>query len=182
MSLPILTDRLILRRFTHDDSEDILEFVSHPSVSRVATEVEATAAGVIKYIDIQNSYEPFEKNKCFDLAIERKEDRRVIGLLTLICKEHMQGQIGWALGVEYRGKGYATESAGALINYGFDVLELHRIYAETTDKNVASWKVMERLGMRKEACLKEAESRDGKWLDSLTYGILAAEWSAGNIS
>lgn len=180
MSLPILTDRLILRRFAYDDSGDILGFVSHQSVYKVVTEIQATAAGVKKYIDMQNSYEPFEKNKCFDLAIERKEDHKVIGLLTLICKEHMQGQIGWALGIGYRGKGYATEAAGALISYGFDVLELHRIYAETTDKNVASWRVMERLGMRKEACLKEAESRDGKWLDSLAYGILAQEWSDRN--
>jgi RimJ/RimL family protein N-acetyltransferase len=63
-----------------------------------------------------------------------------------------------------------------LIGYGFDILNLHRIYADTTNENTASWRVMERLGMRKEALLKESEFRDGKWLDSLTYGILKSEW------
>jgi RimJ/RimL family protein N-acetyltransferase len=180
MSLPISTDRLILRRFTYDDSGDILEFISHPSVSKVVTEIEATSSGVIKYIDTQNSYELFEKDKCFDLAIEIEENNKVIGLLTLIFKDHRQGQIGWALGVSYRGKGYATEAARALMDYSFNVLSLHRIYADTTNENTASWKVMERLGMRKEACLKQSEFRDGKWLDSLTYAILETEWPDRN--
>lgn len=176
LSLPILTDRLILRRFTCDDTQDIIEFVSHPSVARIVKEIEATEVGVKKYINMKESYKLFEKDKCFDLAIERREDCKVIGLLSLICKIHMQGQIGWALGIDYRGKGYATEAAEALIGYGFGILGLHRIYADTTNENTASWRLMERLGMRKEACLKEAEIRDGKWLDFLTYGILASEW------
>jgi len=176
MSLPIITIRLILRRFNYEDVRDILEFISHPSVSKIVTEIEMTETGVKKYIDIKNSYELFEKDKCFDLAIVRKADGKVIGLVTLIRKNHMQGQIGWALGFDYRGKGYATEAAEAVIEYGFNVLGLHRVYADTTNENSASWKVMERLGMRREACLKEAEFRDDRWLDSLTYGILASEW------
>ncbi|UCC78535.1 MAG: GNAT family N-acetyltransferase [Candidatus Zixiibacteriota bacterium] len=174
--MPIITDRLVLRRFTYDDTQDILEFVSHPSVARIVKEIEATEVGVKKYIHKKESYKLFEKDKCFDLAIERSEDCKVIGMLTLIRKNHMQGQIGWSLGVEYRGLGYATEAAKALIEYGFSILGLHRIYADTTSENSASWRVMERLGMRKEACLKEAEFRDGKWLDFLTYGVLASEW------
>lgn len=176
MSLPITTERLILRRFTYDDTQDILEFVSHPSVARIVTEIEATEAGVKKYIQKKESYKLFEKDKCFDLAIERSEDSKVIGMLTLIRKNHMQGQIGWSLGVEYRGLGYTTEAAKALIEYGFSILGLHRIYADTTNENTPSWRVMERLGMRKEASLREAELRDGKWLDYLIYGILASEW------
>lgn len=156
--------------------QSILDFVSHPSVARIVTEIEATERGVRKYIDMQNSYRLFEKEKCFDLAIEKKEDGRVVGLLSLICKNHMQGQIGWSLGIKNRGLGYATEAARALIEYGFNILGLHRIYADTTNENLASGRVMERLGMKKEACLREAEFQDGEWLDSLIYGILASEW------
>ncbi len=180
VSLPIMTERLILRRFNYNDVQDILDFISHPSVSRIVTEMEATETGVKKYIDLKNSYELFEKDKCFDLAIARKTDDRVIGLVTLICKNHKQGQIGWALGIDYRGEGYATEAAEALIGYGFDNLGLHRIYADTTNENTTSWRVMERLGMRREACMKESEFRNGKWLDSLTYGVLATEWRGSN--
>jgi len=63
--LPIATERLILRRFTYDDVQSILDFVSHPSVARIVTEIEATESGVEKYIDMQNSYRLFEKDKCF---------------------------------------------------------------------------------------------------------------------
>jgi RimJ/RimL family protein N-acetyltransferase len=167
---------LVLRRYTHDDIQDILEFVSHPSVARATPEIEATESGVRKYIDLQNSYHTFEQDKCFDLAIEQKNSGKVMGLLSLICGKHQQGAIGWGLGVEHRGQGYATEAARALITYSFASLGLHRVHATTSNRNTESWKVMERLGMRREAHLREAEFRNGEWLDVLIYGILADEW------
>ena len=176
MTLPILTDRLVLRRFTSDDVPDILTFISRPSVARIVREIEATESGVRKYIEMQNSIEPFEQDQWCGLAVARKEVGRVMGLVSLVCKDHRQGQCGWALGIEYRGQGYATEVASGLISYGFAVLGLHRISADTTSTNPASWRVMERLGMRREAHLKEAEYRDGEWIDYFIYGILADEW------
>lgn len=176
--LAITSPRLVVRRFSPADLYDILDFVSHPSVARAAPEIEATEAGVKQYIDLQNSYQPFEQDKCFDLAIERRADGKVIGLLTLVRREHEQGALGYALGIEHRGQGYVTEAARALIAYGFGPLALHRIYAETESGNPASWQVMERLGMRREACLREAVLEDGQWQDHLIYGLLAAEWRA----
>ena len=105
MTLVIRTERLNLRRFTRDDIHDVIAFVSHPSVARATPEIEPTESAVIKYVDKQNSYRPFEQGKCFDLAIERQSDGKVIGLLSLVCKEHQQGEIGWALGVDHRGQG-----------------------------------------------------------------------------
>ena len=176
MTLPITTKRLFLRRYTEDDIQNILECVAHSSVANATPEIEATEAGVRRYIEMQNSYQPFEQDKCFDLAIERKEDSKVVGLLSLVCKAHKQGAIGYALGVGYRGQGYATEAAQGLMGYGFASLNLHRIYADTDSGNPASWRVMERLGMRREGYFREAIFRDGEWLDVLIYGILAAEW------
>jgi RimJ/RimL family protein N-acetyltransferase len=176
MTLPITTDRLTLRRYTREDTRDVLELVSHPSVAEATPEIEATKSGVGEYIDKQNSYRPFERDKCFDLAIERKTDGRVIGLLSLVNKQHKQGEIGYALGVEHRGQGFATEAARALLAYGFTSLDLHRIQANTDSGNPDSWKVMERLGMRRESCLREAAHRDGKWLDVLIYAIIVNEW------
>jgi RimJ/RimL family protein N-acetyltransferase len=62
------------------------------------------------------------------------------------------------------------------VAHAFLSLDLHRLQATTTNANTASWRVMERLGMRREACLREAEFRDGQWLDTLIYGLLADEW------
>ena len=176
MTLPIRTERLVLRRFTFDDVQEVLAFLSHPSVARIVREIEATEAGVRKYIELQNSHEPFEQNIWIGLALSRKVDDRVMGLVSLVCKDHRQGQCGWSLGIEYRGQGYATEAARGLFSYGFMVLGLHRISADTTSANPASWRLMERLGMRREAHLREAEFRDGEWIDYFIYGILADEW------
>ncbi len=147
MTLPIVTERLVLRRFTHDDIPDVLLFASQPSLAGVTSNrIQATEEGIRKHIDLQNSYQPFEKDKVFELAVERKEDGKVIGLVGLICQDHGQGEMGWALGVEHRGQGYATEAARALMDYGFNSLGLHRIYADTNSDNLASWRVFDRTG------------------------------------
>jgi RimJ/RimL family protein N-acetyltransferase len=183
MTLPIVTERLVLRRYTHDDIPDVLGFASQPSVASVTCErIQATEEGVRKYIDLQNSYQPFEQDKVFELAVERKKDGRVIGLLGLIRRDHRQGEMGWALGVEYRGQGYATEAARALMDHGFNSLGLHRIHADTNSDNRSSWRVMERLGMRREAQLRDSVFEGGKWLDRVIYGMLADEWRAPKAS
>jgi RimJ/RimL family protein N-acetyltransferase len=175
MTLPIVTGRLVLRSLADRDVEDVLAMVSQPSIARVTTNIEGTADGVKRYIDELRSYRPFEEGFYHDLALER--DGRVIGLLGLKCQDHRQGMIGWGLATEYRGHGYATEGARALITLGFSELGLHRIYATTSHVNKPSWRVMERLGMRREARLREAEFRDGAWIDVLIYAVLADEWA-----
>ena len=185
MSLAIKTERLLLRRFHTSDTEDLLRFISHPSVAQAVSEMEPTMAGVQKYINRQNSFKPFERDQCFDLAIQFLEadpsaTGRVIGLLTLITREHQMGEIGWALGIENRGRGYATEAAAGLIQYAFSELKLHRIQASTSSANPDSIKVMDRLGMRREAYLREKEYRDGSWTDELIYGLLAGDHPVGD--
>lgn len=178
MTLPIRTGRLLLRRFSNEDVAEVLDYLAHPSVARATPEIEATEAGVRKYIETQNSYAPFELDKCFDLAIERLIDGQVLGMLTLVRRKHRQGEIGYALGIDYRGRGYATEAAEGLMEYAFSTLDLHRIQATTSADNPDSYKVMERLGMRREGHLRETTLRDGKWLDELIYAILEPEWRA----
>ena len=178
MSLPIMTERLVLRRFTMDDVPALLGLVREPSVARVMLGIEPTEASVRDYLARQTSYQPFEQDRCFDLALERKRQCQVIGLLSLVRREHEKGEIGWALGTAHRGQGYVTEGARALMAYGFATLGLHRIYATTSDVNTGSWRVMERLGMRREGQLREAELRDGEWIDVLIYGLLDREWQA----
>ena len=177
MTLPIVTERLVIRRYTHDDIPDVLEFASHPSVARIIfRDVQVTEEEVRKYVDLQNSYQPFEKDRVFELAVERKEDGKVIGFLGFICQDHRQGEMGWGLGVAHRGQGYATEAARAVMDYGFNSLGLHRIHADTGTDNVASWRIMERLGMKREGRLRDSVYEEGKWQDRYVYGMLVDEW------
>jgi RimJ/RimL family protein N-acetyltransferase len=128
MTLPITTERLILRRYSYDDVPDIIELVSHPSFAKATPEIKATEEGVKAYIQDQNA----------DLAIERKGDGKIIGLLSMIHKEHYQGELGYALGIKHRGKGYTTEAARALVTYCFNTLGLHRIQAITSTSNTGT--------------------------------------------
>ena len=90
----------------------------------------------------------------------------------------VEAEIGWCLDPAYGGQGYATEAARALLRVCFVDLELRRVTAGCFADNVASWRLMERLGMRREAhTVRDSRHRSGRWLDGLQYALLADEWS-----
>lgn len=180
MSLPITTDRLVLRRYTCDDIPELLGVLSHPSLDGVVSgRIETTEEGVRKYIDLQNSYRPFEKGRVFELAVERKADGSVLGLIGLIRRDDGEGEMGWALGAEHRGRGYATEAASALIGYAFQSLGLRRIVADASGDNAPSLRVMERLGMKRDAVPGDPSDGDGSGSDRYVYGMRADDWRDG---
>ena len=181
MTLPIETDRLVLRRFTLDDVDDVIELASHPSVARVGNRIKASVADVQKYLNWQGSLQPFEFDACFELAIELKGENKIIGFVGMIRKDDAQAEVGWALHIGYRGKGYATEAARALISYAFEKLGLRKISADTVKTNVVAWKVAERLGMKREPNRPESELRDGRLVDIVVYAILADDWPGKEI-
>ena len=176
MTLPINTKRLLLRRFTPADLPDLLEFVAHPSVANEVQEMGTSEAQIADYIEMQNSFQPFEPHKVFDLGIERKGDRKLIGIVTTIVKHHRKAEIGYGLGIDYRRRGYATEAARALVDTCFSELNMHRVQAISSSGNPTSIAVIERLGLKLEGRLREANHRDGQWYDLLYYGVLKHEW------
>ncbi len=93
-------------------------------------------------------------------------------------REHQRGEIGYIFTPPTTGRGLATEAAGALLRLGFEGLGLHRIVARCDARNVASARVMERIGMRREAHLVQNEFLKGEWTDELIYAILRTEWQA----
>jgi RimJ/RimL family protein N-acetyltransferase len=181
MTLPIRTDRMTIRRFTFADIDDIVRFTSHPSVAAETTNIpREDRQKMMEYIETQSGYTLFETRACVDLAVELKETGVAIGLLSLVSNGKRQGEIGWAFGVETRGQGLATEAARRLITYAFEECGYHRIFAGTIFTNTRSWKMMERLGMRKEAHFVKAHvpaTPDGEWIDTVRYAILAEEWA-----
>ena len=88
-----------------------------------------------------------------------------------------QAELGWVLAPEHAGRGLATEAAAELIRICFEDLGLRRVVALCFADNVASWRIMEKLGMRREEHSRaESLHRSGRWLDGLGYGLLADEW------
>jgi RimJ/RimL family protein N-acetyltransferase len=91
----------------------------------------------------------------------------------------VQAELGWCLSPEYGGRGYASEAVRALIRVAFEELGLRRVVANCFADNTASWRLMERLGMRREThTVRESLHRSGEWLDGLSYALLADEWRA----
>jgi RimJ/RimL family protein N-acetyltransferase len=181
MTLPIRTDRLIIRRFTEADINDIIAFTAHPSVAQETTNIPRENHGkMMDYIETQSGYSLFESQACIDLACELKGTGEVIGLLSLVSNGKRQAEIGWGFSIDHRGQGLATEAARGLISYAFAECAYHRIFSGTIFTNTHSWALMERLGMRKEAHFVKAHvtaDPKGEWSDTVRYAILAEEWS-----
>jgi RimJ/RimL family protein N-acetyltransferase len=106
------------------------------------------------------------------------QDTQVVGSCYLVIQEmhNRQAEIGYMIGYEHWGNGYATEAACAMVNFGFETLHLHRIYAEALSENVASRRVLEKVGMRHEGTLRETEFFNERWWHTCIYATLDAEW------
>ena len=97
-------------------------------------------------------------------------------MLRLISAESRQGEVGWSLHPDVHGRGLATEAAAEMLRLGFEELGLHRIAAECDPRNLASMRVMERLGMRHEGHLVDNELLKGEWVGTIICAILEGEW------
>jgi RimJ/RimL family protein N-acetyltransferase len=79
---------------------------------------------------------------------------------------------------DHQGRGYATEAAAALLELAFDGFGMHRVIGRLEARNTPSARVLEKLGMRREAHFVENELVKGEWQSELVYAVLAAEWAA----
>jgi RimJ/RimL family protein N-acetyltransferase len=114
------------------------------------------------------------------LIIEAKELGCVVGntgFKTETLGKHRQGMVGWIIGEDFEGRGYVFEAATALLDYLLCVERFHRVYAMTSPDNMRSWRLMERLGMRREAHFIRNSYHDDGWCDEYVYAILAEEWT-----
>jgi RimJ/RimL family protein N-acetyltransferase len=114
------------------------------------------------------------------LAAVDGETGRTIGefMLRLTSIESRQGEIGWSFHPDVQGRGLATEGAREMLRLGLEDMGLHRIVAGCDPRNVASLRVMQHLGMRREAHFVESEFLKGEWIGEIVCALLEAEWRA----
>ncbi|GAA4100184.1 GNAT family N-acetyltransferase [Nonomuraea soli] len=178
---PITTERLTLRPFTHDDLDAIHAYSSRPDVARYLYWEPRDRAAAQTYLDkAVNRTTINAEGDIIDLAVTRNDTGQTIGsvLLILTSHTHRQGEIGYILHPGHHGHGYATEAAREMLRLGFDDLHLHRIIGRLDARNTASARVLEKLGMRREAHLVENEHVKGEWCDEAIYAMLRREWQA----
>jgi RimJ/RimL family protein N-acetyltransferase len=120
-----------------------------------------------------------ERGEALQWAVERRADRRVIGSITVMLEAGQpRAEIGYILGREHWGRGYAGEAQRRVIDFAFDELGLHRLEADTHPDNAASTRSLERLGFRREGLLRERWLVGGEFGDSVIWGLLADDWRA----
>jgi RimJ/RimL family protein N-acetyltransferase len=93
----------------------------------------------------------------------------------MVPVEHRSIELGFSFAPAHQRNGYATEAARALVDWAFSI-GFHRVYGRTEARNVASARVLEKLGMRQEGHLVENEWVKGEWQSELVYAILDREW------
>ncbi len=177
---PDHTDRLTLRPATPDDLEATWQFRRLDRVNHWITRAPAT---------LEEYRTQFEAPDSLGRTIVVELDGEVIGDLMLklddawaqaeIVEEarEVQAELGWVLHPDQAGHGYATEAVRELIRLCFEGLRLRRVTANCFAGNEASWRLMDRVGMRRELyAVRESLHRSGEWLDGVGYALLADEW------
>jgi RimJ/RimL family protein N-acetyltransferase len=181
---PVRTDRLLLRPATPDDAAATWEFRRLPEFSEWMTRAPAS---------LEEYAQQFAELDSLAKTLVVGRDGHVIGDLMLSVEDAwaqaevaeqargVQAELGWGLHPGHTGRGYATEAVRELLRICFDELRLRRVTAACFAENVASWRLMERVGMRRESyTIRESLHRSGGWLDSMTYALLADEWRASS--
>ncbi|SHJ96125.1 Protein N-acetyltransferase, RimJ/RimL family [Clostridium cavendishii DSM 21758] len=173
------TDRLVLRRFSPDDWKDLHEYLSNELV------VKYEPYGIYDEESSKKEALYRSKEECF-FAVCLKENDKLIGNVYFNIKdpkEFLTWEIGYVFNPKYSKRGYATEACKRILDYGFEELNACRIVAMCNPKNINSWRVLERLKMRREGHLvkniffKYDEKGKPIWHDTYEYAILKNEWN-----
>ena len=172
------TQRLALRDFTQDDWPELHAIESDPEVARYQGFEPRTPAEAQTYVQGAIAAARATPRITYDLAVVLRTSDRLVGRcgLHLSRPELREGVVWYTLLRSLWGRGYIPEALGALVQFGFTELKLHRIWAECDPANRASYRVLEKLGMRCEGHLRENAWVKGCWVDSLIYAILDREW------
>ena len=172
----IETQRLRIRPFQRNDWQAVYDYTSDPAVMMYIPEGPFTLEQAKAFVS-DNMGE-----QAHFVAVLLNTDDLLVGHMEFHPWFASQTyEIGWIFNRAYHGQGYATEAAMALLQYGFETLHLHRIIATCQPENVASCRVMEKLGMRGEAHFRKCIRRaDNRWWDEYFYALLEEEWFEAN--
>ena len=172
------TERLILRDFVKEDWQRVLEYQSDPLYLRYYEWTERTPEAVQEFVGWFLDHQTQKLRIKFQLAILLKSSNLLIGNcgIRMDKANALEADVGYELDPKYWNRGYATEAAHAIVDFGFSRFRFHRVWSWCVADNLGSAHVLEKLGMRREGRLRENEYYRGRWWDTLMYGVLANEW------
>ncbi len=172
----IETERLILRRFTQDDAKMVSHYCNNINLAKstLALPFPYPIESAIGWIQMHQGW--FDEDIRYEFAITSKSSGTLIGAVGLgNNKVWHNGEIGYWIGEEHWGCGYATEAVKAVIEWAFKVKQFHRIYARHFESNPASGKVMIKAGMTYEGRQIDHIMKNDHYEHVILYGIIRQE-------
>ena len=177
---PIRTERLVLRPFRDSDYEVLCAIQGNEEVARWLYNEPRTRAQVAELLKVKIAGASINApGEWLSAAVESSETGELVGDVDLLwaSDQHHSGELGFIIDPQHHGKGYATEASRPLLDWAFGDFGLHRVIGRTEARNAGSARVLEKLGMRREAHLVENEWVKGEWQSELVYAVLDREWS-----
>ena len=173
------TERLILRPFALADAPEMQRLAGDRDIASTTLSIPHPYENGVAEAWINTHQERFDKGERTIFAITHGTQGYLIGSIRLkIDKEFDRAEMVYWIGKPYWNQGYCTEAARAVLMHGFEILGLNRIYATHFGRNLASGRVMQKIGMKHEGCLRQHVKKWGNYEDFETYAILRSEYSA----
>jgi RimJ/RimL family protein N-acetyltransferase len=180
MPFSFITERLIIRRFQDSDLESFFAYRNDPEVAKYqGWSLPYTRESALAFIDEMKSIQLAASGMRCQVAIELQATGEMIGdIFFVVLQEEVRlARIGYSLARAHWKHGYASEAVGRMLDYMFGELCLHRVAADCDPENIASFRLLERLGFRREAHFIESfPLGDNRWGDEYYYGLLEREW------
>jgi RimJ/RimL family protein N-acetyltransferase len=180
----LTTERLLLRPFALDDVDDVLEYTNDSEWARYQVNIlpvplsRKDAKALVAMFSDPAKWVKIGLLQMFAIVLEGK----VIGEIALNQRDddrqNERIELAYSLSRQHWGKGLMTEAARAVMNWAFQTYNFNRMYAYCDPRNIGSWKVLEKLGMKREGQLRSHLKWNNEFRDQLYYGILRAEWKA----
>lgn len=177
-SFPTLdTARLRLRALAVADIPEIVALLAEPTIAEMTLHIPHPyhAADAVHWLN--TAYHGFANHQQYVFGIEQRATAQFVGGIGLtLLSRFDRAEAGYWMGRPFWGQGFATEALQALLQFGFDDLQLHQIVATHLPQNPASGRVMQKAGMRREAELRQHAHRDGHPLDLVQYQLRRADY------
>ena len=179
---PVLeTERLLLRPLLLADAPEVQRLVGDRDIASTTINIPHPYENGMAEQFIKAQEQKFKQGESVDFAIVQREQGLLIGSIGLrLASEHDRAEIGYWIGKPYWNEGYCTEAARAVLKYGFELAGLNRIHATHFSRNPASGRVMQKIGMKHEGCLRQHVRKWGNYEDFETYAILQSEYNASS--
>lgn len=173
------TERLILRVPELSDAEMIRTLCSDKRIAETTLTIPHPYPDGAALAWADRARTLMMQGKRYAFMMVDKQAAQIVGSISLWLTDGWQGGIGYWVGVPFWGKGYATEAGRAILKFGFESMNLGRIYATYMTHNPASERVMQKLGMQHEGVMRQDILKWGQFVDHGYYSILRAEYEEG---